>query len=111
MKVKIAEENRDAEKLLPPAKPDGSRIGVNYADAYIKAFKHTLEDGRAIACKRRGLKITLAVGDRKGEALMRRIDHGPDAKVILQKALSAAARAAGAALLIEDGVIWLEIDA
>ena len=111
MKVRIAEEDQAVEGLIPPAKRDGSGIGVNYADAYIKGIKHTLEDGRTIACKRRGLKIILAVGDRKGEALMRRLDHGPDVKVILREALSEAARAAGAALSVEDGVIWLEIEA
>ena len=40
---------------------------------------------------------------------MRRLEHGPDAKTILRKALEDAATAAGAALSVEDGVIYLDI--
>ena len=108
MKVEIGPENKDAEELLPPNKKDGSGIGINYADKYIKVFKKELEDGRKVACKRRGLKLTLTVGDQKGEGLMRRLDHGPDAKIILRKALEDAAKAAGATLSVEDGVIYLD---
>jgi hypothetical protein len=85
-------------------------VGVNYADAYLKALKTTLEDGRKVLCKRRGLKLTLTVGEHKGEALLRRLDHGPDAKEILRHALEAAAAGAGARLTVEDGVIYLELD-
>lgn len=109
MKVRIAPVNTEAEKLIPPAQPDGSRIGANHADAYVKAMNVTLEDGTKVSCKRRGLNITLAIGDRKGEALMRRIEHGPDVKVILQKALESAAEAAGAKFSVEDGEICLDI--
>ncbi len=108
MKLRIAEENKAAENLIPPAKSDGSGIGINYADAYIKPLNVTLEDGRKLTCKRRGLKITLNVNGRSGEALMRRLEHGPDARKILREALQAAAQAAGAKLAIEDGVVWLE---
>ncbi len=109
MKTRIADENKDAEKLIPPAQPDGSGIGVNYAEAYIKAMNVELVGGRKISCKRRGLKITLAIGDAKGEGLMRRLDHGPDVKNILRKALEAAAKEAGSRFSVEDGVIYLEI--
>ena len=47
----------------PPArgdKPDGSGVGVNYADADREALKQTLPDGRKLLLKRRGLKLTLA---------------------------------------------------
>lgn len=109
MKTRIAEENRDAEALIPPSQPDGSRIGVNYADAYLKAFQVDLADGRKVAAKRKGLKVTLQIGDRKGEGLMRRLEHGPNAKVILQKALEEAARAAGSCFSVDGGVLYLEL--
>ena len=108
MKLRIAEENTEAENLIPPAALDGSRIGVNHADAYIKAMNVDLEDGRKVTCKRKGLKVLLTVGDRKGEALMRRIEHGPDVKNILRRALEAAAAEAGTTFSVEDGVIFLE---
>ncbi len=108
MKLRITEENTEAENLIPPAALDGSRIGVNHADAYIKGMNVDLEDGRKVTCKRKGLKVLLTVGDRKGEALMRRIEHGPDVKNILRQALEAAAAEAGTTFSVEDGVIFLE---
>ncbi len=108
MRTRIAGENRDAEAFIPPAQPDGSRIGANYADAYLKAMNVDLDGGRKVTAKRKGLKITLQIGDRKGEGLLRRLEHGPDAKTILQKALEEAAQAAGSRFSVEDGVMYLE---
>ena len=108
MKTRVAEENATACDLLPPAAPDGSGIGVNFVDAYLKPLNVTLDDGRTIACKRRGLNIELSIGDRAGEALLRRIEHGPDPKAILQQALQMAAAQAGAAIVVDDGVIYLQ---
>jgi hypothetical protein len=108
MKVLVTQENTEAEDLIPPSQPDGSGIGVNYADAYIKVLNAELEDGRKITCKRKGLKITLTVGEASGEALMRRVDDGPDVKNILRAALESAANAAGVNLVFDDGKIWLE---
>ncbi|HWD92648.1 MAG TPA: hypothetical protein VG938_09885 [Verrucomicrobiae bacterium] len=108
MKLKINSENVEADKLIPPAQPDASGIGVNYADAYIKVLNVTLENGVKIACKRKGLKIMLVVGDKNGEALMRKREHGPDVKVILRRALEEAASAAGGAFLVENGVVYLD---
>ena len=110
MKHKITDVDNDAEKLIPPNKPDGSGIVVNYADAYIKPMNTTLEDGTKVAIKRRGLKLTLAIGDKKGEGLMRLLDNGPDVKNILQEALKAAAGEAGATFSEEDGGIYLDIN-
>lgn len=109
MKLRVNDENKDAESRIPPAAPDGSEIGVNYADLYIKAFNVELADGRAVSCKRRGLKVTLTVGDLKGEALMRKREHGPDVKVILRQALCEAAQSFGAAFSVEEGVMYLDL--
>ena len=109
MKVRISEENTEAEQLLPPRQPDGSRIGVNYADAYIKPMNVELDDGRRVQCSRKGLKITLIIGERQGEAIMRRIEDGPDARQILLRALERAAEEAASQFSVQDGVIWLEV--
>lgn len=107
-KLKIAPENQAAEALIPPAKPDSSGIGVNYADEYLKAMNVTLENGVALKAKRKGLKVTLTLGDKSGEALMRKREHGPDVKVVLRKALAEAAQTIGATFLVEGGVMYLE---
>ncbi|TDI40407.1 MAG: hypothetical protein E2P02_16985 [Acidobacteria bacterium] len=108
MRIELGPENADAEELLPEVKDDGSGIAINYADAYIKKFKRFLDDGRKILCKRRGLKITLKVGDKSGDGLMRRLAHGPDARKILREALDEAAKDAGVAFEVEDGKMFLE---
>ena len=100
--------NSDAEKLLPPNERDGSGVGVNYADAFISPMNTTLEDGTAVTCKRRGLRITLQIGESKGQALMSLHNDGPEPKVILQRALQSAAVEAGSRLEIVDGSIFLE---
>ena len=105
--IVLGPENRDADKLLPDVKDDGSGIGINYADAYLKPFKKILDDGRKVSCKRRGLEITLKVGDRSGKALMRRLADGPDVKLILRKALDTAAAEAGYAFSTKNGDIVL----
>lgn len=108
MKVKLTDVNTEAEAKLPPNEKDGSRIGVNYADLYIKPMNVELEDGRKVTCKRKGLKITMSIGEQKGEALMRRIENGPDPKNILQCALIEATQAAGKKLRVENNGIYLE---
>jgi hypothetical protein len=107
MKHRIANEPRSAERHLPPNKPDASGIGVNYANAYLAALKVTLEDGRKVSAKRRGLEISLRLGERSGSALMRRIEHGPDAQMILVRALEGAAADAGLGFKVEDGALYL----
>ena len=87
LRVELGPENRDAEKLLPAAVDDGSGVGINYADAYIKGIKVTLEDGRKVTIKRRGLKLTFTIGDRMGDGLLRRLQNGPDEKNMLREAL------------------------
>ena len=108
MKLRINEENTEADALIPPNQPDNSGIGVNYADAYLQAMNIELEDGRTVVCKRKGLRVNLAVGDAKGEALMRKREHGPDPKQILQRALEEAADAAGLTFVVEGGTMYFE---
>ena len=77
------------------------------ADAVLKAMKTTLDDGRKVLAKRRGLKITLKVGEAKGEGLLRRVVHGPDVQEILRRALAEAGEAAGVGVEIEGGTVYL----
>ena len=109
MKVKLCDVNPDAESKLPPKAEDKSGIGVHYIDAYIKPMNTKLEDGTAVRCKRRGLKITLSAGTKKGEGLMRRLDVSPDPIVMLGAALQEAAKTAGVELAVEDGGIFLTL--
>ena len=108
MKTLIAQVDTDAEQLIPPTAPDGSRIGVHYVDAYIKPMNTKTESGIEISCKRKGLKIMLAIGDNKGEAVIRRMDHGPEVQNMLRQALETAAKEAGSEFSVEEGQIYLE---
>lgn len=109
MKIRICDVNPAAVEKLPPRVDDKSGIGVHYVDAYIKPLNTKLEDGTRIKCKRRGLKVTLNVGDKSGEGLMRRIDVGPDPVAMLDAALQEASRSAGVSLSVEDGGVFLEM--
>ena len=109
MKVKICDLNPAAEEKLPARTDDKSGIGVHYVDAYIKPMNVKLEDGTAVRCKRRGLKITLSAGGKKGEGLMRRLDVSPDPVVMLDAALQEAAKAAGVELSVESGAMYLSL--
>jgi hypothetical protein len=107
MKTKLCDLNPAAPSRLPALTGDKSGIGVHYVDAYIKPMNTKLPDGTAVKCKRRGLKITLTVGPKKGEGLMRRLDVSRDPTVMLDAALQEAARAAGVELSVEDGALFV----
>lgn len=109
MKVKLCEVNAAALDKLPEHTDDKSGIGVHYVDAYIKPMNVKLEDGTPVKCKRRGLKIVLSAGGKKGEGLMRRLEVSADPVVMLNAALQEAARAAGIELVVEDGTIFVTI--
>jgi hypothetical protein len=109
MRVKLCSVNAAAIEKLPQHTGDKSGIGVHYVDAYLKPMNTKLEDGTPIKCKRRGLKIALSAGQKKGEGLMRRLDVGPDPVVMLDAALQEAAKAAGIELAVEDGAIFLTL--
>src|SRR5437764_7109137 len=107
MKTKLCDINASAVEKLPGKMDDKSGIGVHYVDAYLKPLNAQLPDGTAVKCKRRGLKVTLQVGDRKGDGLMRRLEVSKDPVVMLQAALQEAAKNAGVELAVEDGAVYL----
>lgn len=107
MRQHLCDINPAAADKLPQHTGDKSGIGVHYVDAYLKSMNTKLEDGTPVKCKRRGLKIVLSVGTRKGEGLMRRLDVGLDPIVMLDAALQEAAQAAGVELTVENGAILI----
>jgi hypothetical protein len=107
MKTKLCDLNPAAPASLPPFTADKSGIGVHYVDAFLKPMNTKLADGTAVKCKRRGLKIALTVGTKKGEGLMRRLAVGPDPVAMLDAALREAAQAAGVKLSVEDGAVFV----
>ena len=107
--------NAGALDKLPAKTDDKSGVGVHYVDAYIRPMNVKREDGLAVKCKRRGLKIVLTVKSgagpaRNGEGLLRRLAHGPDPVPVLDAALQEAAGSAGVTLAVADGRIDLTID-
>jgi hypothetical protein len=107
MKHKLCDVNQAAEEKLPPKMEDKSGIGVHYMDAYLKPMNAKLPDGTAVKAKRRGLKITLQVGTKKGDGIMRRLQVSRDPRVMLPAALQEAAKNAGVELAIEEGGIFI----
>ena len=74
----LCDVNAAAIDKLPAKTDDKSGVGVHYVDAYIKPMNRKLEDGTAVKCKRRGLKVVLTVKGKSGEGLLRRLANGPD---------------------------------
>jgi len=104
---KLCDINAAAKDKLPPASPDKSGIGVHYVDAFVAPMNAALPDGTKVSCKRKGLKLTLRVGTKKGEGLMRRLQVSRDPIVMLRAALEEAAKAAGVGLEITESEINL----
>src|SRR5437667_6483428 len=109
--TKLCDINEAAKEKLPPKVSDKSGIGAHYTDAFIKPMNTKLADGTRVSCKRKGLKITLAVGTKKGEGLMRRLEVSKDPIVILSAALQEAAKGAGIELKVTDKEIMVETGA
>jgi hypothetical protein len=109
MKQRLCDVNTTAADKLPQRTDDKSGIGVHYVDAYLKPMNVKLEDGTPVKCKRRGLKIALSVGAKKGDGLMRRLAVGPDPIAMLDAALREAAANAGVELSVEDGVMFVSV--
>jgi hypothetical protein len=103
--TKLCDINQAAKEKLPPGFADKSGIGVHYTDAFLKPMNTKLPDGTRVSCKRKGLKITLSVGTKKGEGLMRRLEVSRDPMVMLNAALQEAAKAAGVQLQLTDSEI------
>lgn len=105
--IKLCDVNQAARDKLPPAFAEKSGIGSHYVDAFVKPMNTKLPDGTRVGCKRKGLKITLTVGTKKGEGLMRRLTVSKDPPVMLNAALQEAAKAAGVQLNITDAEIFV----
>ena len=105
--TKLCDINPGAKEKLPPAFAEKSGIGSHYVDAFLKPMNTKLPDGTRVGCKRKGLKITLTVGTKKGEGLMRRIAVSKDPVVMLRAALQEAAKVAGVELHITETEILI----
>jgi hypothetical protein len=105
--TKLCDINAAAKEKLPPDFTEKSGIGVHYTDAFIKPMNTKLPDGTRVGCKRKGLKLTLTVGTKKGEGLMRRLGVSKDPVEMLKAALQEAAKAAGVGLQITDTEIQI----
>jgi len=107
MKHRLCDVNAAAITRLPQHTDDKSGVGVHYVDAYLKPMNVKLEDGTAVKCKRKGLKIVLTIGTKKGEGLLRRLAVSTDPVVMLDAALQEAAKGAGVELTVEDGAVFV----
>lgn len=105
--IKLCAINPAAKEKLPPTFTDKSGIGVHYVDAYVAPMNAALPDGTRVSCKRRGLRVTLKVGTKKGDGIMRRLQVSPDPVVMLQACLQEAATAAGVQLQVTDSEILI----
>ncbi len=105
--IKLCDINSDATAKLPPTTPDKSGIGVHYVDAFIKPMNAALPDGARVTCKRRGLKVALGVGPKKGFGIMRRLTVSTDPIVMLRACLDEAASAAGVQLQVTEKEILI----
>ncbi len=105
--IKLCDLDPAASAKLPPGFTDKSGVGVHYIDAYVKPMNAALPDGTRVSCKRRGLKVTLRVGTKKGDGLMRRLQVSTDPVVMLQACLQEAAKAAGVELQVTDKEILI----
>jgi len=107
-RIKVAAIPEEVDAMLPKNRSDGSRIGVNYADAFGRQLNTTLSDGRALSYKRRGLQITLTLGDRSASALMDRLEGQEDPVTILSQTLEKIARELGYQFTYEDRAVYFE---
>lgn len=98
--IKLCAINQAAAEKLPHVSRDKSGVGVHYVDAFIAPMNAALPDGVRVSCKRKGLRLTLRVGAKKGDGLLRRLAVSADPTVMLPAALQEAARAAGVGLEI-----------
>ena len=108
--IKLCNRNLAAVEKLPPKTPDKSGIGAHYVDAFVAPMNAAIPDTNPpvrVSCKRKGLRLTLRVGTKKGDGLMRRLAVSLDPIVMLDAALQEAAKAAGVQLQITDTEILI----
>lgn len=105
--IEIGPVNESAETLLPPETSDGSGVGVNFVDAWLESLRTTLDDGRKLRGTRRGLEVTLELGGERGKGLLRRLEHGPDPRIVLRHALDEAGQELGARIEEREGRVYL----
>lgn len=108
-RVKLCDVNEAAKEKLPGKVDDKSGIGVHFVDAYLKPMNVKLPDGTMFKAKRRGLKVTLQAGTKKGDGLMRRLDVSTEPQVMLDAALKEAAKNAGIELMVEGGAVYIAV--
>lgn len=108
MKFKVGTENKAAVEKLAPDFSDNSGIGVHYMDAYLKTFNSNVEGDNEVKVKRKGLKVSLKINGTVGAGLMRRLTVSEDPEIMLQAALTEAAKNAGYHYSLEGGEFWLE---
>ena len=106
--TKLCDINTAARQKLPPTFSDKSGIGVHYVDAFIAPMNAALPDNTRVSCKRKGLRIMLRVGTKKGDGLMRRLEVSRDPIVMLNAALQEAAKAAGVELQVSENEILIQ---
>jgi hypothetical protein len=106
--IKLCDIDPATDEKLPSNFPDKSGVGVHYANAVLKQISVKLDDGTKVLCKRRGLKLTLRINNAKGDGLLRRLEHGPDVKHMLHKALEEAATQAGAKIEFRGHEVYLQ---
>jgi hypothetical protein len=104
---KLCDINQAAKEKLPPGFRDKSGVGVHYMDAFIAPMNAALPDNVRVSVKRKGLKVTLRVGAKKGDGLMRRLQVSPDPVIMLKAALEEAAKNAGVQIQITDTEILM----
>src|SRR5260221_1129931 len=105
--IKLCNRNLAAPEKLPPKLADKSGIGAHYVDAFVAPMNATLPDTTRVSCKRRGLRVTLRVGTKKGDGLLRRLAVSTNPVVMLDACLKEAAQAAGVQLEITDAEILI----
>lgn len=108
--IKLCNRNLAAVEKLPPKFQDKSGVGVHYVDAFVAPMNAAIPETNPptrVSCKRKGLRLTLRVGTKKGEGLMRKLTVSRDPVVMLEAALQEAATAAGVQLQITDTEILI----
>ena len=106
--IKLCDINQAAKQKLPPEFRDKSGFGVHYVDAFLLPMNAALPDNSRVSCKRKGLRVTLRVGAKKGDGLMRRLAVSADPVVMLQAALQEAATAAGVQLQVNETEVLID---